>query len=283
MVNIPTDLLRTLISVIDFRSHTKAAHFLGMTQPAVSTQIKRLQELLGAEIFDKSAPGIRLTTKGEIVAAHARRILAMNDKLVHLTSPTPPVNVLRVGVPCEFGRQTLASVFMEVRARSPELRFHIRSDASENLLTEMEGGGLDLAVALTTETPAFNVRHYWPEDLIWARSEATKVSEYEPVRFVTYSDNCIFGQLAITALSRAGRDHELTVTSPNVLFLSTAVHAGFGVMPVARCAVPQDLTVWEDAPLPKLPKVLCGIYLRNGVDHGIPRIADALAEAMRSS
>lgn len=115
MVNIPTDLLRTLISVVDFRSHTKAAQFLGMTQPAVSTQIKRLQELLGAEIFDKSAPGIKLTTKGEIVAAHARRILSINDKLVHLASPKPPVDALRIGVPSEFARRALDPVFGELR------------------------------------------------------------------------------------------------------------------------------------------------------------------------
>lgn len=281
MVNIPTDLLRTLISVVDFRSHTKAAQFLGMTQPAVSTQIKRLQELLGAEIFDKSAPGIKLTTKGEIVAAHARRILSMNDKLVHLASPKPPVNTLRIGVPSEFARQALDSVFGELRPLSPELRFHIRSDISDSLLSDMDDGGIDLAIALTADTPALNVRHYWPEDLIWARSELTSIGHEEPVRLVTYAENCIYGRLAIAALSQAGRDYELTVTSSNVLCLSTAVQAGFGIMPVARRAVPKELSVWEDAPLPKLPKVLCGVYLRKGASHGVPRIADTIAQAMR--
>ena len=55
MTNIPTDLLRTLIAVVDLRSFTKAAPSLGLTQPAVSAQIKRLQFLLGGEIFDRSA------------------------------------------------------------------------------------------------------------------------------------------------------------------------------------------------------------------------------------
>mgnify|MGYP000483429928 CR=1 FL=1 len=63
MTNIPTDLLRTLIAVVDLRSFTKAAASLGITQPAVSAQIKRLQFLLGGELFDRSAQGIILSRR----------------------------------------------------------------------------------------------------------------------------------------------------------------------------------------------------------------------------
>src|SRR3979409_1776427 len=84
MLNIPTELLRPLVSVVDQRSFTKAAHSLGVTQPAVSAQIKRLQFLLGYEILDKSAPGVSLTPRGEMVVAHARRMLSVNDQIAQL-------------------------------------------------------------------------------------------------------------------------------------------------------------------------------------------------------
>ena len=64
MQNIPTDLLRTLVAVVNLRSFTKAAQSLGVTQPAVSAQIKRLQFLLGYDLLDKSAPGVSLTPRG---------------------------------------------------------------------------------------------------------------------------------------------------------------------------------------------------------------------------
>ena len=70
--NIPTELLRTLTTVVDLRSFTRAAQSLGVTQPAVSAQIKRLQQLLGADLFDKSAPGVTLTQTGELVLNCAR-------------------------------------------------------------------------------------------------------------------------------------------------------------------------------------------------------------------
>ena len=84
MTNIPTDLLRTLIAVVDLRSFTKAGVQLGVTQPGVSAQIKRLQVLLGGELFDRTAPVIGLTPHGEMVVGYARRLLSINDQIVHL-------------------------------------------------------------------------------------------------------------------------------------------------------------------------------------------------------
>ncbi len=86
MQNIPTDLLRTLIAVVDLRSFTKAAQMLGVTQPAVSAQIKRLQSLIGYELLDKSAPGVSLTQRGVTVVAQARRLLAINDEILQVTN-----------------------------------------------------------------------------------------------------------------------------------------------------------------------------------------------------
>src|ERR1039458_8263963 len=81
MTNIPTDLLRTLVAVVDLRSFTKAAASLGVTQPAVSAQIKRLQFLLGGDLFDRSVQGVSLTPQGELVVSYARRLLSINDQV----------------------------------------------------------------------------------------------------------------------------------------------------------------------------------------------------------
>src|ERR1700688_582198 len=98
MTHIPTDLLRTLVAVVDLRSFTKAAQSLGVTQPAVSAQIKRLQFLLGGELFDRSSQGVSLTPHGDMVVSYARRLLSINDQIVHLvvTDPRPEL-MIRVG------------------------------------------------------------------------------------------------------------------------------------------------------------------------------------------
>ena len=102
MLNIPTDLLRTLIAVIDLRSFTRAAQSLGVTQPAVSAQIKRLQLMFGADLFDKTAPGVTLTAKGEIMVNYARRILALNDQMLEATAHGGSATRLRIGLMTDY-------------------------------------------------------------------------------------------------------------------------------------------------------------------------------------
>src|ERR1700693_3362757 len=103
MLNIPTDLLRTLVAVVDLRSFTKAAASLGVTQPAVSAQIKRLQFLLGKDVFDRSTQGVSLTPQGELIVSYARRLLSINDQIVGLSGPTRMAEqIIRIGAPGDF-------------------------------------------------------------------------------------------------------------------------------------------------------------------------------------
>jgi DNA-binding transcriptional LysR family regulator len=98
MTNIPTDLLRTFVSVVELRSFTRAAKAQDMTQPAVSAQIRRLQFLLGVELFDKSAPGVSLTPVGQNVIESARRLLSVNDHILQIAHPGSAAEAVRIGV-----------------------------------------------------------------------------------------------------------------------------------------------------------------------------------------
>ena len=83
--NVPIELLRAIVAIVDLGSFTKAAQALNLTQPAISAQMKRLQQLVGAEVFSKSGSGLVPTARGELVVKYARRILAMNAaELYHL-------------------------------------------------------------------------------------------------------------------------------------------------------------------------------------------------------
>src|SRR5262249_61734502 len=118
MLNIPTDLLRTLITVVDLRSFTKAARSLGVTQPAVSAQIKRLQTLLGYEILDKRAPGVSLTPHGDFVVNQARRLLSINDEILQSTGGRA-AKTLRVGFPGDYAGAGIPGKLWRFRLRRP--------------------------------------------------------------------------------------------------------------------------------------------------------------------
>lgn len=281
MVNIPTELLRTLISVVDLRSFTKAAQALGVTQPAVSAQIKRLQMLLGSEILDKSAPGVTLTPMGEMVVNHARRLLSINDHILGLSTPQPPSQTIRIGVPGDFVSPHLPWTLAEFKNRWPDVCFTVRNGISEMLRDELRQGQLDLVIGLSA-TASIEARQQWPEESVWVRGPRIPFLHGERIPIVSFGDDCVFHRIAVEALQKEGRTHDTVYVSSSTTGLAAAVSAGLGVMAMARSrtGVP-GLTVWEDAPLPKLPNVSCGIYIRDGGDRAaLEQLADSVAETL---
>ena len=280
-INIPTELLRTLIAVVDLRSFTKAAQSLGVTQPAVSAQIKRLQVLLGIELFDKSAPGVTITEKGELVVNYARRILAINDQILGLVVPRTQAPILHMGIPADFAASALPKAIAAFQASAPHLRFQLRGEGSENLLRDLRQGQLDLVIALTTSGPALDARHYWREDVVWIRGPGTMVEGSGPLSLVTLREGGLLHRVTTSMLNQANRDYEVVFTAFSAVGLLAAVSAGLGLALLPRREVSADVVICDDAFLPKPPEIYCGIYLRDGIDcEVLEALADAIAEAL---
>ena len=283
MTNIPTELLRTLIAVVDLRSFTRAAQSLGITQPAVSAQIKRLQQLLGAELLDKSAPGVCLTASGELVVSYARRLLSINDQILDIAGPRSASKIIKIGATGDFMASDIAMGLNGVRRRRSDLRFEVYSTNIDILLRDLREGVADLAVWVSSTGPVLDTRHYWTEPMVWVHSASTRVDPSRPVPLVSYGDECLFARNAMNALSQVGRECGVAFVGSSLLGLGAAVAAGFGVMalPRSRTDIP-GVTIWEDAPLPKLSDIFCGVYVRSGADiEEREQIADAIATALR--
>jgi DNA-binding transcriptional LysR family regulator len=285
MANIPTDLLRTLVAVVDLRSFTKAAASLGVTQPAVSAQIKRLQFLLGGELFDRSTQGISLTPQGAMVVSYARRLLSINDQIVHIGDAGPrPELAIRVGTPSDFIASLLPDILARFRARWSDVRFIVRTDYYDPLVRELRSGELDLFVGLSM-TPPPDARHSWAEEVVWVRGATAGLDLDRPVPLVSYGASSIYHRVAVTALKSAGLEWEDVFTGPSMASLNGAVTAGLGVMPLTRRRANDiGLFIWDDVPLPKLPDLYSGIYVREGgARAAYEYLADEIAEALSAS
>jgi DNA-binding transcriptional LysR family regulator len=282
MTNIPTDLLRTLVAVVDLRSFTKAAASLGVTQPAVSAQIKRLQFLLGADLFDRSAQGVSLTAQGEVVVSYARRLLSINDQIVDLGSAElRPDVVIRVGTPSDFVASALPGTLARFRARWPDVRFIVRTDYFDQLVRDLRASEIDILVALSLSEPV-EARHWRQQEVVWVRGDSAPSDIKGPVPLVSYGEQSVYHRVAVQALRSAGLDWQDVFTGPSLTSLQTAVSAGLGVMAVTRRrAEALGLPVWEDAPLPKLRDLFCGIYVReSGARSAYEQLADDIAKSL---
>jgi len=281
MTNIPTELLRTFVAVVDMRSFTRAAQSLGITQPAVSAQVKRLQQLLGGELLDKSAPGVLLTPMGESVLVSARRLLAINDHILNLAAvPPAEPHIIRVGVPGAFVVDTLWRTVAQQRESRRDVRIHVKSGGSVGLAREVQQGELDVAVAVSVPDPLGDARFHWIDELVWVRAPLTRVEPDAPVPLVGHGERCLINRQVMEALERAGRAYSLSFTETSIADLAPAVSAGLGVMGMPRCiSRGADLSVWDDAPLPPLPTIACNVCVRSGADEAVDAFAQALAGA----
>jgi len=282
MTNIPTDLLRTLIAVVDQCSFTRAAAELGLTQPAVSGQIKRLQFLLGCEVLDRSSQVMKLTPHGELVVAQARRMLSINDQIVQIGGIGPrPELVIRVGTSSDYIASILPGMLAHLRERWPDVRFIVRTGFFDALARDLRSGNLDVLIGLAMTRP-HDARHAWAQETVWVRGVTTALDFNRPVPLVSYGEPCVYYRLAVQALKSAGLDWENVFTGPSMVSLSSAVVAGLGVMAlIRRRAGDNGMVVWEDAPLPKLPDLYSGVYIREGgARAAYEQLADEIAETL---
>lgn len=143
--------LQVFHAVAKHLSFTRAAEALFMTQPAVTFQIKQLEEQLDSRLFDRRHGGIALTAAGELVLDYAAKILALSDEMeARLAELSGEMRgTLLVGASTAIAEFLLPPVLGEFNARHPEVRTRLivaNSAAIENRIAE---GSLDVGLVET--------------------------------------------------------------------------------------------------------------------------------------
>jgi DNA-binding transcriptional LysR family regulator len=282
MINVPTCLLRTFIAVADLRSFTRAAEILGLTQPAVSAQIKRLQLLLGGELLDKSAPGVTLTEKGEIVVSYARRLLSLNDQMLDVTARRHSVVELRIGLAVDYFEGAVLGALADFRARHPDVRMQIFTAPSEPVLRDMRRGEFDLVVAALEAEQIAGVRRSWLEPTVWCAASPEVAERQGPVPLVVLGESSLSRRLSVAALKSAGCKYQITYVGGSFAGLVRAAAAGLGIACWARRGlVGSGLHVFDRTPrLPKVADVYGTVHLREGSGWELNELADTIAAAV---
>lgn len=139
--------LKTLLAVYEEKNFTKAAEKLGLTQPAVSHQIKELEYEYHTQIFVRKKGDVITTQTGELIINYAKRFLAMDEKLkVELRNSSQSKVNLKIGIThtAESNQTTeIISTFLKER---PGLTVSIYSDSTPNLYKRVSNFELDFAV-----------------------------------------------------------------------------------------------------------------------------------------
>ena len=140
--------LEYLVAVADHLSFRRAAEAVHVSQPALSTQIQRLETLLGVKLFERDRRTVVATRAGIAAAARARHILQRVDELVEFAGSfrEPLSGRLRLGVIPSIAPYLLPIALPAVRAAHPDLRLLLREDTTERLLEQLHDGHLDVVL-----------------------------------------------------------------------------------------------------------------------------------------
>ncbi len=137
--------LEYAVAVADFRHFGRAAEHCGVSQPALSEQLRKLEAVLGAPLFERTARRVEITPPGELLLRQARIVLRESFGLIEMArARTDPLEgPLRVGVIPTLGPYYLPSVLRMLRSDFPGLELRLQEGLTEGLTEALHRGSLD--------------------------------------------------------------------------------------------------------------------------------------------
>ncbi|MFM0646698.1 LysR substrate-binding domain-containing protein [Paraburkholderia bryophila] len=261
--DLDSSLLRAFVTVAETGAVGVAAARLARTQAAVSMQLKRLEEELGQRLLDRSPRGVQLTEAGHVLLPYAHTILGAGADARRALSAGQVSGSVRLGMLEDIAVGRLPRALRRFSTAYPQVALEIVVDSSEALSNRLGEGGLDVVVgdpALIDATPLLT----WTQPLFWvgARGFSREPDALLPV--VAFGGTCLWQQLVLTALRRAGIAWRIVCTSTSLPAVQSAVEAGLGVSVLLDGNIrPESMRVLGQADgLPDAPTADFGLFMR---------------------
>lgn len=242
-------LLETFMLVADLGSFSGAARRLGLTQPAVSFQVKALEKELGASLIDRSHGKVLLTPAGRTAYTHARKILADREEMIaDIPRTTGEVSgVLRIGASTVPGEWLLPRFFASFKERYPRVTVCQDISESEQVIRMVRDEKVELGFVGMEPDAGLKVRKFaedrlmavLPRDHALATKKAVALEELSKQPWVVRSSSSGTRKRARRAFLSVGIDEDtmdIVAELGSSQAVMSAVAAGMGVAMVSSLA-----------------------------------------------
>jgi len=257
--NLDMTALRAFATVAEAGGVTKASGLLHLTQSAVSMQIKRLEDSLGRQLFERWGRKMALTADGELLLGYATQMLALNDQVLSRMTDAEFTGEIRLGVPHDIIYPSIPGVLQAFAKEYPRVKVTLVSSYTRHLLEEFNRGTLD--VILTTEAevgPGGEAIAQVP--LVWVGAPGGTAWKSRPLP-LAFSNNCIFRNVAQRALEANQVPWELRVEAESERTIEATISADLAVQVALDQATPMFETISHGGALPDLPVFQINMYV----------------------
>jgi DNA-binding transcriptional LysR family regulator len=252
MPNLDIDLLRAFVAVADAGSFTAAADAVGRSQSAVSQKIRRLEELIGHPVFDRTSRSLSLTGPGGQLLVGARRVLDLNDDILRSLQMPRASGQLRVGLCEDFVPLQLPRLLARFLRLYPGIRLDVNTSLTQDLLLAFDKGELDLVIA----TRHFNERGrvVWREPMVWFAGLDFRLELDKPLPLVLLRPPCTYREVMFTTLDTVRQEWLTACTVSSLMGVQAAVAGGLGITALGRSFIQDGMQILQPPPhWPQLP------------------------------
>ncbi len=249
MTNLTFKQLRYVDALARHGHFGRAADSCAVSQPALSVQIRDLEQELGTKLFERGARQVRLTAFGEEFAARAREILRSVDELGDLARAARGrlIGRLRMGIIPTIAPYMLPRILGTLSARYEGIDVHVRETVTPRLIQELNEGRLDAAVvALPISEPNLTEVALFDEELVLVRNEteaavpAPSAEMLREMRLLLLEEGHCFRDQALSFCSLQSPRPREGLDGSSLSTLVQMVGAGIGVTLIPEMAVPVE-------------------------------------------
>jgi len=255
-VNLPTELLRSFVAIVETGTMLQATERVFVTQSALSLQMRRLEDIVRQPLFHRHGRKLHITPAGELLLETARQMLALNDRVLGALQGQALSGTVRIGLNQDFAEAFLPGVLRDFVTAHPDVQMQVRIGGSQELLDALKAEQLDVVLCVRAAGDAQAIKTgpiEWLGDAALLGRGDLPLALLEPP--------CVFRAAALRVLEAAGRPYKITVETASLSGVRAAVQAGLAITCRNPLFIdPESMPVLRGTDLPALPGICFALH-----------------------
>lgn len=262
--NLDISLLRAFTIVARTENMTAASSQLGLTQGAVSQRIKRLEDMLQCQLFDRTQRQLKLTKSGIYLLGRAKELLELNDEIWNEVSAPELAGKVRLGLPYDLVSTYLPLAVKNFSALYPLIDVSLHCESSPDLYKMVNNNEIDLALIeepVARQKTKKNMECLYVERLVWVGCQNGMAHKRQPLPVSIVGETCAFHPVVCEKLTQADIYWSTAFENNNFDATLAVVRADLAVTVLLESLVPDDLiALGPNCDLPELPPFAINLY-----------------------
>lgn len=225
--NVPIDGLRMFKALTETGSISKTAQIINRSQPAVSLQLKNLENLLKCTLIHREKGLFNLTRNGQILKDYAVEMLRLNDNLIFQLQNQSDQKPIRIGIPNDFTNMLWKNISKSFKQQFPNTNIEVYEDLSVNLIKMLHENSINLALTLLPKTGGQYAIHSVKRNVAWVGD--IKLTRLDTIPVIACFPGCSYRNSMEKSLNEAGIKYNMTMTTNNFNTIIDSVAKAEGV------------------------------------------------------